>query len=60
MKPGPTYKMSSLTKMLLTTILDPVKRGEWKRAMIQAELVSSTQSKREPQNNKSSASTPNT
>ena len=59
MKPGPTYKMSSLTKMSLATILDPVKRGEWKRAMIQAELVSSTQSKREPRNNKSGAPTPN-
>jgi hypothetical protein len=48
MKPGPNYKMSSLTKMSLATILDPQKRGEWKRAMIQAELAAAIQPKREP------------
>jgi hypothetical protein len=40
MKPGPNYKMSSLTKISLATsgVLDPHKRGAWKRAMIDAEL----------------------
>jgi hypothetical protein len=47
MKPGPNYKMSSLTKMSLATIIDPQKRGEWKRAMIGAELASAVQPKRE-------------
>jgi hypothetical protein len=40
MKPGPNYKMSSLTKasLAMSRVLDPHKRGEWKRAMIDAEL----------------------
>ena len=48
MKPGPNYRMSSLTKMALATIKDPIKRGEWKRAMIDAELSAATQ----PRSNK--------
>lgn len=39
MKPTANYRMSSLTKMSLATIKDPIKRGEWKRAMIGAELA---------------------
>ena len=31
--------MSSMTKMMLATIVDPVKRSEWKRSMVQAELA---------------------
>jgi len=40
MKPGPNYRMSSLTKasLALSGDLDPHKRGAWKRAMIDAEL----------------------
>jgi hypothetical protein len=52
MKPGPNYKMRSLTKMALSTIVDPIKRGEWKRSMIQAELAAAIQPKREPRMNK--------
>ncbi len=37
-KPTSTYRMSKETKMSLATIVDPHKRGEWKRSMIQAEL----------------------
>ena len=50
MKPGPNYKMSSLTKISLATsgVLDPHKRGEWKRAMIDAELCAAVVPKREP------------
>jgi hypothetical protein len=49
MKPGPNYKMSALTKASLTMsrVLDPHKRGEWKRAMIDAELSAAVQPKRE-------------
>ena len=43
MKPSANYRMSSLTKMSLATIKDPVKRGEWKRAMIGAELAAAVQ-----------------
>jgi len=39
LKPGPNYRMSSLAKKSLATIADPQKRGEWKRAIIQAELA---------------------
>ncbi len=47
MKPGPNYKMSSLTKMSLSLgkLQDPHKRGQWKRAMIDAELTSRIQVK---------------
>jgi len=40
MKPGPNYRMSSLTKasLALSGVQDPHKRGAWKRAMIDAEL----------------------
>ena len=49
MKPGPNYKMSSLTKasLAMSRVLDPHKRGEWKRAMIDAELCAAVQPKRE-------------
>ena len=49
MKPGPNYKMSSLTKasLAMSRVLDPHKRGEWKRAMIDAELAAAVQPKRE-------------
>jgi hypothetical protein len=43
MKAGPNYRMSSMTKMALATIIDPHKRGAWKRAMIEAELQASVQ-----------------
>jgi len=38
--------------MSLATIADPIRRGEWKRAMIQAELAAAVQPKREPRDNK--------
>jgi len=49
MKSGPNYRMSSLTKasLALSGVLDPHKRGEWKRAMIDAELCAAVQPKRE-------------
>jgi hypothetical protein len=49
-KPGPNYKMSGSLKrsLALSKFQDPHKKGEWKRAMIQAELAAAIQPKREP------------
>jgi hypothetical protein len=49
LKPGPNYKMSSLTKMSLASgaFKDAHARGQWKRAMIDAELSAAIQPKRE-------------
>ena len=43
MKATSTYKMSGMLKrsLALSSYQDPHKKGEWKRAMIQAELVQS-------------------
>lgn len=40
MKPGKTFKLKSTTKTMLASIVDPQKRSEWKRAMIDAQLCS--------------------
>jgi hypothetical protein len=55
MKPGKTFKLSKPTKTMLASITDPVKRNEWKRAMIQAELAAAVVVKREPRDNKGGA-----
>jgi hypothetical protein len=47
MKPGPNYRMSSLTKLMLSGIKDPELRNGWKRMMIDAELCAAVQPKRE-------------
>jgi hypothetical protein len=49
MKPTKTYKMSSLTKMMLasTRFRNVEDRNAWKRAMIDAELCAAVQPKRE-------------
>jgi hypothetical protein len=47
LKPSSNYKMSKSTKTMLANILDPHKRGEHKRSMIQAELAAAVQPKRE-------------
>jgi hypothetical protein len=38
MKPGKTFNLSKTSKRMLATIIDPQRRGEWKRCMIDAEL----------------------
>jgi hypothetical protein len=38
LKPNKTFKLSKPTKTMLASIVDPRKRSEWKRAMIDAEL----------------------
>jgi hypothetical protein len=40
MKPGKTFKLSKQTKRFMCSILDPVERHAYKRAMIQAQLAS--------------------
>jgi len=49
MKPGPNYRMSKALKssLALSSLQDPHKKGQWKRAMIDAELSASFQPKRE-------------
>ena len=48
LKPNKTFKMSKQTKRFMATIVDPQARGEFKRAMIQAQLASEVVVKREP------------
>jgi len=52
MKPGKTFRMNSTTKALLSTIVDPVARNSFKRAMIDAQLCSEVVIKREPRGDK--------
>ena len=40
MKPTKTFKLRKTTKTMLASIVDPVQRSEWKRAMIDAQLCS--------------------
>ncbi len=49
MKSGPNYKMSKTLKasLALSSFQDPHKKGQWKRAMIDAEIAASFQPKRE-------------
>jgi hypothetical protein len=59
MKPGKTFNLKKTTKAMLASITDPVKRNEWKRAMIQAQLASEIVVKREPRDNKRPQGTAN-
>jgi hypothetical protein len=52
LKPGKTFKLSKPTKTMLASITDPVKRNEWKRAMIDAQLCSEIVVKSAPRDNK--------
>jgi hypothetical protein len=52
LKPGKTFKLSKSTKTLLASITDPVRRNEWKRAMIDAQLCSEIVVKSAPRDNK--------
>jgi hypothetical protein len=40
LKPSKTFNLNKQTKRFMCTIVDPVKRNEFKRAMIQAQLAS--------------------
>lgn len=48
LKPGKTFKLSKQSKRLMCSIVDPVQRNAFKRAMIQAELAAAVIIKREP------------
>ena len=49
MKPTKNYKMSKTlkTSLALATFQDPHQKGQWKRAMIDAEICAAIQPKRE-------------
>ena len=49
MKPTANYRMSKQlkTSLALSKFQDPHSKGQWKRAMIQAELAAAFQPKRE-------------
>lgn len=53
MKPTASYRMSAQTKRFMATIVDPHKRGAFKRAMIDAELCGAQQARREKGRNDS-------
>jgi len=40
MKPTKTFKLKKTTKTMLASIVDPIQRNAWKRAMIDAQLCS--------------------
>lgn len=40
LKPGKTFNLNKQAKRFMATIVDPHARGEFKRAMIQAQLAS--------------------
>jgi hypothetical protein len=48
LKPGKTFNLNKQAKRFMATIVDPVARGDFKRAMIQAQLQSEVVVKREP------------
>ena len=52
LKPGKTFRMRSTTKVMLSTIVDPVMRNAFKRAMVEAQLCSEVIVKREPRGDK--------
>jgi hypothetical protein len=54
LKPSKVFKLSKQTKRFMCTIINPVERNEYKRAMIQAELAAAITPKREPRDNKGS------
>lgn len=43
LKPGPNFRMSKQSKRFLSTIVDPHKRGEFKKSAVQAELAAAIQ-----------------
>lgn len=52
MKRDKNYRMSSTTKKILATILDPVERSRYKNAMIDAEITAATPYKSEKKSRK--------
>jgi hypothetical protein len=50
MKPTSSFKLSKQTKRSLALIIDPHKRGEQRRMMVQAELAGAVKHKPEKRN----------
>ncbi len=46
------FRLSKQTKRFMATIIDPIKRGQFKNAMIEAQLASETPFKSEKKNRK--------
>lgn len=45
MKTGSQFRLSKTAKRMLATIIDPQRRGEWKRCLIDAESIAQIQPK---------------
>ena len=54
LKPGPTYRMSRANKTMLATYVNPQKRAEIKRTVIQADLYGRQYTPRTRDKNQSS------
>ena len=52
LKPGKTFNLNKQTKRFMCTIIDPVERNAFKRAMIQAQLAIEIVVKSAPRDNK--------
>lgn len=46
MKANSSFRMEKETKMVMAGIVDPVERGEYKRAMIEAQLAAEAAKRR--------------
>lgn len=55
MKRDKNFRLSKQTKRFMATILDPVKRNEYKNAMIEAQIAGETIHKSEKKNRKESS-----
>ena len=49
------FKLNKQTKRFMATIVDPIKRSDYKNAMIEAQLASSVPFRSEKKNKKESA-----
>jgi len=52
LKPGKTFRLAPMTKVLLASIVDKEARNAFKRAMIDAQLTSEIVVKRDPKKDK--------
>ncbi len=51
MRATASFRLSKQSKRIMATIVDPVKRSEYKRSMIEAELSAMIQPRREKSKN---------
>ena len=55
MKRDKNFKLNKETKRYMATIVDPIKRGQFKNAMIEAQIAGAQPYKSEKKNKKESA-----